>query len=172
MYKLFYFILYILYASGFDSYFYGRGEKGKFKWLFKNITLFGISKPWRYRIIQKIWEVSGIVCVYLLSNPSPFGYSPFVKGRLLVVLPCLAAHYFMVLDRLYYVFNGQEKLLRDFEINHTDVWWLKNPWFSGKFFFAENSPINERGAGGFTVLKFNVSALIGLIISYLIILLF
>jgi len=147
--KFLYITLYILYTSGFDSYFYGRGEEGHFKWLFKYYLLFGIEVPLRYRVIQKINELSGIAAIYFLLGP--WG-----------VLACLIAHYFMVLDRIYYILNRQETSLQCFEEYNIHTDWLCRWWFSGKWFFRN----------GFTVSMFNLSAVTGLIVSYVIIAIF
>ncbi|KXK56237.1 MAG: hypothetical protein UZ05_CHB002000250 [Chlorobi bacterium OLB5] len=138
--------VYVLFTSGFDSYFYGRGEKGYFKWLFKHFNWFGRDVPMRYRILQKTVELGGLTAV-------------FIFGGFWCVAACLICHYFMLLDRLYYIFNGQEENIKKYEEQNGDPFWLTPFWFSGFFFFKN----------GFTVAKFNTSALIGIVISLIII---
>lgn len=141
--------VYVLFTSGFDSYFYGRGEKGYFMWLFKSFKWFGRDVPMRYRILQKTVELGGLTAV-------------FIFGGFWCVAACLICHYFMLLDRLYYIFNGQEQNIKRLETNNEDPFWLTPIWFSGHFFFKN----------GFTVNKFNISALLGILISLIIIILF
>src|SRR5689334_480940 len=110
-------LLYTLIASGFDSYFYGRGEKGYFKWLFHPYEWFGRDVPLRYRILQKAVELAGLTAV-------------FIFGGLWCVAACLTCHYFMLLDRLYYIFNGQEQILKRIETYNENPYWLTPAWFS------------------------------------------
>jgi hypothetical protein len=148
LYQIISITLYVLIVSGFDSYFYGRGEKGYYKWLFKPFNWFGREVPIRYRVLQKILETTGLALVLVVTD-------------IYCVIACLICHYFMLLDRLYYIFNGQENGLKEAERTNANMYWLKPIYFSGYFFFKDK----------FTVLKFNISAIIGILISIIIIIL-
>ena len=133
---------YIILVSGFDSFFYGQHEyHNNLKWWF--------NPQWRYRILQKVVEVIGLAGVYFLAG-------------LWCVAGCLMAHYFMLMDFLYYLWNRAAYQIFLFEQNKDNVFWLKRIYFSGYWLFP-NSPTDF----GFKVWKFNLSALAGFILAIL-----
>jgi len=122
-------IEYVLYTSIFDS------------------ILYPIVKPtWLYRVIQKTLEGIGLYIVYIF-----LGFDG--------VAGCLICHYFLVQDRLFYLFRNEEDVVRKYEGAGEVPEWLDRWYFSGKWLFKDY----------FSIHKFDYSLFIGLLTGYLII---
>jgi len=122
-------IEYVLYTSIFDS------------------ILYPIVKPtWLYRVIQKTLEGIGLYIVYIF-----LGFDG--------VAGCLICHYFLVQDRLFYLFRNEEDVVRKYEGAGEVPKWLDRWYFSGKWLFKDY----------FSMHKFDYSLFIGLLTGYLII---
>ena len=124
-------IEYVLYTSIFDS------------------ILYPIVKPtWLYRVIQKILEGIGLYIVYIF-----LGFDG--------VAGCLICHYFLVQDRLFYLFRNEEDIINTYEYTRGKArpFWLVRIYYSGAWLFKDY----------FSMHRFDYSAFIGLLTGYLII---
>lgn len=120
---------YILYTSLFDSYLHPR-----------------IKPAWFYRVVQKFLELIGLYTVYYF-----YGID--------TVAGCLVCHYFMVMDRLYYLIRSEEYVVQWYEGAGKVPDWLNRWYFSGLWLFRNY----------FTMHKFDLSAVSGFLIGYIII---
>jgi hypothetical protein len=71
------------------------------------------------------------------------------------VVGLIWAFYWMKHEREYYRIAKQDYLLDEYRVQWTDVYWLKRWWYSGRWIFRKSY------YGGFTTMRFNISAGIG-----------
>ncbi len=117
--------------------------KNQIKWLF---DMKGGNNPIRYRIFQKIYEISCLGLIFYL-----YGFIP--------VLGALGAFYFMTNEFVYYLVLDEVGLLWKYEIEQTDVYWLKHFYQSGYWFFRpfEESVFTMSAIMGFILLCLSIS---------------
>jgi hypothetical protein len=145
-----------LYQKKFEARISKGISCGKFwDWLFtvKDIGSFKNAVPY-YRVFQKSIIVIywGAAAVFFYLNFPFYIFLIDVIGGVF-----LGAYYWMLYERKYYTMAGQEKHMYEYQVNKVDVYWLKRIYFSGYWLFRN----------GFTGWKFDLSAVIGLVILYL-----
>jgi len=130
--KLFFVIGYIILITMFDSYSYGVIYQQKIKhegynnpvwtWVFKETgTEYegGIISVPRYRIIQKIVEIGGLIVVFYFCGV-------WCTAGLLI------AHYLLSFDLLFYIVLGQTGSFTFFE-KYNLTYWLRYQYQAGYF---------------------------------------
>ncbi len=130
--KLLFVISYIILITLFDSYSYGIIYQQKIKhegynnpvwiWVFKESGgeyEGGIVTVPRYRVIQKIIEVAGLIIVFYFCGV-------WCTAGLLI------AHYLLSFDLLFYIVLGQTDSFTFFEKNNL-TYWLRYQYQAGYF---------------------------------------
>ena len=126
-----------------DAFWYGwvNEKKGWLKnSLFKGWPMFGETwLPFYRLLVQWPLDISAVWIVY-----DALGFWS--------VLLMILSWYFMVKEMNYYLILGEWNVLKRFEKENVNVYWLDRLYFSGSLFFA----------AGFTVKNFVISYIIGL----------
>ena len=123
-------VAYILLGTLFDAYAYGIVYQKRIQqqgctdpvwtWVFsESVSSTGIVTVPRYRVIQKVVEISGWIAVAYY-------------GGLWCAAGVLVAHYFVSFDLLFYVFLGQTHIFVAFEETNA-TYWLRHPYQAGYF---------------------------------------
>ncbi len=150
--KLLFVIGYIILITLFDSYCYGIIYQQKIKrekydnpvwtWVFKESgTEYegGIVTVPRYRIIQKMVEIGGLIAVFFFCGV-------WCAAGLLI------AHYLLSFDLLFYIVLGQTGSFEFFE-NHNLTYWLRYQYQAGYFL------LNPFNAARFYIMGFSGAAI-------------
>lgn len=145
--KLLFVISYIVLITLFDSYSYGIVYQQKIKhegynnpvwtWVFKESggeLEGGIVTVPRYRIIQKIIEISGLIIVFYFCG-------------MWCTIGLLIAHYLLSFDLLFYIVLGQTSSFAFFE-KYNLTYWLRYQYQAGYFL------LNPFNAARFYVMGF------------------
>lgn len=130
--KLLFVIGYIILITLFDSYCYGIIYQQKIKqekydnpvwiWVFKESGAEcegGIVTVTRYRVIQKIIEITGLIIVFYFCGV-------WCTAGLLI------AHYLLSFDLMFYIVLGQTDSFAFFE-NYNLTYWLRYQYQAGYF---------------------------------------
>jgi hypothetical protein len=127
--KVIFVLAYIVLTTVFDSYSYGVIYQQKIKqegytnavwsWLFHESNNNGIISVPRYRIIQKIVEIGGLVLIFYYCG-------------LWCTIGLLIAHYLLSFDLLFYIFLNKTYLFAEFEKNNV-TYWLRYPYQAGYY---------------------------------------
>ena len=130
--KLLFVLSYIVLIMLFDSYSYGIIYQQKIKregysnpvwtWVFKESggeLEGGIITVPRYRVIQKIIEISGLIIVFYFCG-------------LWCTVGLLIAHYLLSFDLLFYILLNKTYLFAEFEKNNV-TYWLRYNYQAGYF---------------------------------------
>ena len=135
--KLLFVVSYIILITLFDSYSYGIIYQQKIKeegysnpvwsWVFHETKEDGIISVPRYRIIQKVIEVGGLVIIFYYCG-------------LWCTIGLLIAHYLLSFDLFFYLILNKTYLFAEFE-RLNDTYWLRYPYQAGYFLLQRFNPV-------------------------------
>ena len=135
--KLLFVIAYIIIITLFDSCSYGIIYQQKIKeedysnpvwsWVFHETKEDGIISVPRYRIIQKVIEVGGLVIIFYYCG-------------LWCTIGLLIAHYLLSFDLFFYLILNKTYLFAEFE-RLNDTYWLRYPYQAGYFLLQRFNPV-------------------------------
>jgi len=136
-FKLVFALSYIILITLFDSYLYGIIYQQKIKedgysnpvwsWVFHETKEDGIVLVPRYRVIQKVIEVGGLIIIFYYCG-------------LWCAFGLLIAHYLLSFDLLFYLILNKTYLFTEFEKNNV-TYWLRYPYQAGYFLLQQFNPI-------------------------------
>lgn len=151
----YYSIIYFLLAVLFDSFFFGFCYEIKLKGLYLNRGIFNsrifdtiyngisgfveflFSKMIIYRIVQKIFEIMGLIIIWQLT------------GSYIPVIGLILSHYFMSYDLGYYFLMNQFEIA-EISNKHLNRWYIFGGWI-----FLLNGHFDRK--------QFIISGIIGLL---------
>ena len=135
--KLLFVVSYIILVTLFDSYSYGIIYQQKIKeegysnpvwsWVFHETKEDGIISVPRYRVIQKVIEIAGLIIIFYYCG-------------LWCTIGLLIAHYLLSFDLLFYLILNKTYLFAEFE-RFNDTYWLRYPYQAGYFWLQKFNPV-------------------------------